>query len=158
MNESDQATPPSAAGKSSSGVALMAAIHPSTPLWPSLGLGNEVPPGPPNSATPGDAPALALLICSVAAVPACLSCVASSGLFSFGLIVDRISMTLLRTSNQNGAPIDAAKAVSNHPRIGATTLFQVPSAPGSPRRLGAPQPAVQPIGRLIELSSLLTSS
>ncbi len=39
----------------------------------------------------------------------------SSGAFSFGFTVDRITITRLSTSNQNGAPREIAKAVSSQP-------------------------------------------
>src|SRR6478609_3898951 len=45
----------------------------------------------------------------------CRSSENSSGLFSRGFTVERMTITLLSTSNQNGAPRVAANAVSNHP-------------------------------------------
>src|ERR1051325_7150412 len=45
----------------------------------------------------------------------CLSSDDSSGLFSCGLTVERMTMTLFRRSNQKGAPIEMAAAVNSQP-------------------------------------------
>src|SRR5437879_13397507 len=41
----------------------------------------------------------------------------SSGLFSFGLTVERTTMNLFSMSNQNGAPSESARAVTSQPTI-----------------------------------------
>lgn len=50
---------------------------------------------------------------------------ASLWLFSLGLMVDRTTMNLFRTSNQKGAPSMMAKAVTNQPM---TALISAPAA------------------------------
>src|SRR5215471_1108183 len=69
-----------------------------------------------------------------------LSIDGSSGLFSRGLTVDRITMILLRRSNQNGAPREMAAAVKNQPR---TLVAQPSKVPGTVRI----SPGSQPTGR-----------
>ena len=41
----------------------------------------------------------------------------SSGLFSFGLTVERTTMNLFNMSNQKGAPSETASAVISHPIV-----------------------------------------
>src|SRR5215213_1128094 len=53
----------------------------------------------------------------------CLSSDDSSGLFSCGLTVERTTITLLRRSNQKGAPIEIAAAVKSQPISGARKFF-----------------------------------
>src|SRR5207302_11358981 len=65
------------------------------------------------------ATAITFLVChgqSVAATLMLQSFDFSSGLFSFGLTVERTTMNLFSMSNQKGAPREIARAVSNQPR------------------------------------------
>src|SRR5947207_14639175 len=65
---------------------------------------------------------------------ACGSFGASVPLFSLGLTVERTTMNLFSTSNQNGAPRQTANAVSSHPKI---------VSPPAPVRLYFQQPRQQ---------------
>src|SRR6478735_4689419 len=55
----------------------------------------------------------------------CRSSDDSSGLFSCGFTVERITIILFSRSNQNGAPIEQASAVTNQPRMWCRTSLPV---------------------------------
>src|SRR6266566_9260337 len=79
----------------------------------------------------------------------CRSSDASSGLFSCGFTVERMTMNLFKTSNQNGAPRVTASAVKMYPRRADNQKEMKEPAPAVDlARSSVLAASDQPIGRL----------